>query len=814
MEAEVEGEAVATAESLGTAGCPGDGGGEVLDAGERVAREPFAEEEGEAVAVEGAGVEVNGGNASTPDDHLLEGQVEASTHSSTTSEQDGSEDTLIGFEIYADEEMTNGLVTGVPGGGSGRVEYFRDRIADYSYQSWEESPAPPVPNFTVGGYYPTYIPHQFPHGAPSQEDSYQSFHKGNVPVSVANYGSYGAGTIGVDLVGSGKVGSTVPGRYGDTGVYGDHISQPVNGYQHFPIVHSQGDVFCHTPSVVISHTGSGAPIEQVPRSQYDGALSRAFSVNGSDPIQHPWSHAPMQSTQSIPSGETVFRRHQCLSHGFCASPKISENQLCHQEAASKVQRWMSGDVAASSGKGLSKSGPRDERASKSKASSSAKQGRRQPSQDSRKANPITSSTNCFDGSNPNGLEDSSPSTSSASAISTTSPSPKRARTAYTSGQLVELEKEFHFNRYLCRPRRIEMASMLNLTERQIKIWFQNRRMKFKKEQRGKSGNPGDPSLPDGGQEMVLHASAGQQISSPHHMVSSSSSPGSSVSPFSLTGASPVTASDGATKSYNPGNLPNVLSGATMGGAPDQSSNHTTESHGKEPDEQIQSDFETIMAESPRVPSRSPDGVDTFFSTSNSELAFNSSSNLGGSFGAENSVVSDQSSTDFSETIFNASGYSKTVSGSHENLVTSTVEYQGGIKANPCGSGHVQYSPQNGQSPNSATTYETSRNLEMPALEQIFPSGFANLSKGGKMYNSQHWSRKDGFQQSSSDINNIVNATKVNRVHYGNPGFDQTGSTSVQRRDEQLWHPHFDDLLMQSSGERPSKQSPPSSLMEL
>ncbi|KAH0557982.1 hypothetical protein KQX54_013449 [Cotesia glomerata] len=55
------------------------------------------------------------------------------------------------------------------------------------------------------------------------------------------------------------------------------------------------------------------------------------------------------------------------------------------------------------------------------------------------------------------------------------------RVVYTDHQRLELEKEFYCSRYITIRRKAELASHLALSERQVKIWFQNRRAKERKQ---------------------------------------------------------------------------------------------------------------------------------------------------------------------------------------------------------------------------------------------------------------------------------------------------------------------------------------------
>ncbi|KAE8575061.1 hypothetical protein XENTR_v10003684 [Xenopus tropicalis] len=230
---------------------------------------------------------------------------------------------------------------------------------------------------------------------------------------------------------------------------------------------------------------------------------------------------PQQSFPTSSHMDNEFQRSSCslqsLGHsgplvkaknlnGSCMRPNLSSEQ---SQPLSPTANPSSNTNSSSSQASLSKPSPAKSQASGSPASKQIFPWMKESRQNSKqKSSPPAPAAESCGG-------DRSPPGSSAS---------KRARTAYTSAQLVELEKEFHFNRYLCRPRRVEMANLLNLSERQIKIWFQNRRMKYKKDQKvkGMSSSSGGAS-PISTPPLSMQSSAGF-LGSMHSMTANYEAP--------------------------------------------------------------------------------------------------------------------------------------------------------------------------------------------------------------------------------------------------------------------------------------------------
>lgn len=63
---------------------------------------------------------------------------------------------------------------------------------------------------------------------------------------------------------------------------------------------------------------------------------------------------------------------------------------------------------------------------------------------------------------------------------------RKPRVLFSQAQVYELERRFKQQRYLSAPEREQMANVLKLTPTQVKIWFQNRRYKNKKQRETKT----------------------------------------------------------------------------------------------------------------------------------------------------------------------------------------------------------------------------------------------------------------------------------------------------------------------------------------
>ncbi|KAI8483067.1 Homeobox protein emx2 [Branchiostoma belcheri] len=107
--------------------------------------------------------------------------------------------------------------------------------------------------------------------------------------------------------------------------------------------------------------------------------------------------------------------------------------------------------------------------------------------------------------------------------------PKRVRTAFTPTQLLRLEHAFEKNHYVVGQERKQLAQQLTLTETQVKVWFQNRRTKYKRDQQEDEGRKSPPRL-KGAHHVNRWREATKEFVQFQSSASSPSEPDSSMSP--------------------------------------------------------------------------------------------------------------------------------------------------------------------------------------------------------------------------------------------------------------------------------------------